>query len=289
MKKILFIISFLFAFPAYGATFSLSVEQTNLKIHDQVEVGVFVDTDGQSINALEGTIVIPKGLQVKNINDGNSVISLWVTKPIVEKDTITFSGVVPNGFTGNRKIFSFIGELVDSGKQTIVFSRITGLLNDGLGTGVISKDQALSLMVSKETGGGMYINNYQNDHEQPESFVPLVGQNKEMFEGAYFVSFSTVDKNSGIREYAVAEKNSFFTPDVKTVAWVKGESPYRLQDQTLSSYILVKAVDGNNNERIVILPPTKGITPYSTLVLLGILIGAVVVAFWYFRKKRRAL
>jgi len=86
----------------------------------------------------------------------------------------------------------------------------------------------------------------QTDHQLPETFTPLVGQNADIFGGKYFVVFSTVDKDSGIDHCEVAESKS---KNPREDSWVRAESPYLLTDQTLTSYIIVKAVDKAGNYR----------------------------------------
>src|SRR3989338_2252363 len=76
-----------------------------------VEVGVFLNTEGQTINAVEGSVTFPSGLIApKEVRNGDSIISFWVEQPHLGGDgTVQFSGVIPGGYTGrNGLLFSVI-------------------------------------------------------------------------------------------------------------------------------------------------------------------------------------
>ena len=68
-----------------------------------------------------------------------------------------------------------------------------------------------------------------------------MGQDPSLFGGKYFISFSATDNESGMNYFAVQEGSGEF---------VQTESPYVLQDQTLSGIITVKAVDKAGNVAI---------------------------------------
>jgi len=87
------------------------------------------------------------------------------------------------------------------------------------------------------------------DATRPEKFKPEIGKDPSIFEGKYFLSFSTTDKMSGIEYFEVKEGKK----DFKIT-----KSPYLLGDQNLRSKILVKAVDKAGNEKVAeIIPPHK--------------------------------
>jgi hypothetical protein len=114
----------------------------------------------------------------------------------------------------------------------------------------------------------------------------VVSKDVALFDGAYFVSFETQDKASGIKEYALAEKKSFFAFRPKDSAYQVVVSPAKLSDQTRSSYIFIKAIDNNNNERIAILSPETGLAVYKHILLFGILVlCAVLLSIRHLRKK----
>jgi len=116
------------------------------------------------------------------------------------------------------------------------------------------------------------------DTRPPEEFKPEIAE----IEGKKYLVFSTTDKTSGVDHYEVLE-----TRDKKQDIWKKVESPYLLEDQSLQSKILVKAVDKAGNERISeIIPPAK---PFTYWIIPVIVICLVVIGWIikkYFIKKR---
>ena len=110
------------------------------------------------------------------------------------------------------------------------------------------------------------------DTTKPEEFKPEIGRDPAIFEGKYFLSFATVDKMSGIDHYEIIE-----TRDKKQDIWKKVESPYLLEDQSLQSKILVKAVDKAGNERISKMTLPSKPFPYWTIPVIVI---CLVVIGW---------
>src|SRR5688572_6190377 len=70
---------------------------------------VEVDTGTEMINAIEGSLVLPKGSSVTNLYTGNSAVVIWITKPDLNSSTSTipFAGMTPGGVRGKYQLFSF--------------------------------------------------------------------------------------------------------------------------------------------------------------------------------------
>jgi len=116
------------------------------------------------------------------------------------------------------------------------------------------------------------------DTTKPEVFKPEIGKDSSVFEGKYFLSFSTNDKLSGIDHYELME-----TRNKKQETWKRAKSPYVLEDQSLRSKIFVKAVDKAGNEQISkISPPPK---PFPYWIIIPILIGLIII-WWIIRRLR---
>jgi hypothetical protein len=112
------------------------------------------------------------------------------------------------------------------------------------------------------------------DSTVPEEFKSEIGQDPSVFEGKYFLSFSTTDKLSGIDHYEVREGKKDFKI---------AKSPYVLEDQNLRGKIIVKAIDKAGNEQISeIIPPSKPF-PYYILVF-GLII--LLIFWWIIRRLR---
>ncbi|MEX2515108.1 MAG: hypothetical protein WD335_03195 [Candidatus Paceibacterota bacterium] len=213
-------------------------------------VDVIVDTQGETINAVQGEILYADdSLQVKRINSGSSFVNLWIEKPQVTDGMIAFSGITPGGYYGDRGvIFSVTFETLGGGEDQIRVEDFVALLNDGSGT---PADVQLSLVRSENkteinTDAGV-------DSISPQSFSPEVVQRHRLFDNNAVLVFETQDKGSGIDRYEVKEVRFTFLRFLS--AWQEASSPYLLRDQDLKSHIYVKAIDNAGNERIEIIAP----------------------------------
>jgi len=126
------------------------------------------------------------------------------------------------------------------------------------------------------------------DVTSPEEFKPEIGKASAVFEGKYFIAFSTIDKQTGIDYYEIleADKRGYQRGTIRKAEWKKGSSPYLLEDQSLRSVIKVKAVDKAGNERIEEIVPPYKVTWKDVLVIILILIGAGVI-YWIIRKIKK--
>jgi hypothetical protein len=255
------------------------------RIGEQFQVDVILNTEGEQINAVEGKIVFPdKLLEVKEIRDGNSIVSFWIDKPKVESDKIFFSGIIPGGYNDSRGlIFSITFLAKKEGSGAIKFGEVKALRNDGQGTEVpltISNFNFTVRETAKSTG---QMPTAKEDRDLPEEFAPQIAADPAIFEGKWFLVFAAQDKGSGIDYYAIHETTRKRTR-IDTKDWQVAESPYVLKDQNLKSYIYVKAVDKAGNERIVSLTPRYPLKWYEKwenwiIIIIGlVIVGLVTIA-----------
>lgn len=218
-----------------------------------------VDTNTNSINAIEGTLLIPQNISIAKIYDGNSTILFWVDKPILDKDTntIRFSGFTPGGFQGNRNLFSFDGNFTEKDLDKFVFQNVRALANDGQGTVVQVKLTIASTTINKDT-------------TSPEIFVPEISKSPDAFNNSYFISFVTQDKGTGIDHYEYATTR-FFNPSLNS--WKTAQSPLVLTKDEASKRIFIKAVDGAGNERISTLFGPN----YFEYTFIRFIIGVLII------------
>jgi len=251
---------------------------------------VKLDTEGEDINTVKVDLNYPKDtLEIVDFSDGGSVLTLWVERPTInnqqttdgrQQGLISLTGGIPNGFKGKGLIGKIIFRVHETGTKQeretdtkLEFLEGTQvLLNDGKGTPAkLTTQGAIFEILAQEPEP--LEDNWQEilkkDNIPPESFEIIISQDPSIFEGKYFISFWTKDKESGIDYYEVKEGAG---------NWEKNISPYILQDQSLKSIIKVKAVDKAGNERIEILKP-KGNTILEWLVYLSI--GLIVIWIMY--------
>ncbi|TFG35100.1 MAG: hypothetical protein E4H47_02370, partial [Parcubacteria group bacterium] len=269
---ILFFSLLLFPLLSNGATLYFSPEKAEYGQGDVFKVEVRLDTKGDSINACEAKIYFDKNqLEIADIAKGGSLTTLWAKDPFYSniEGTIVLVGGIPGGFKGDGKIISIIFRAVGSGPAGVSFqdgSRV--LLNDGKGTpaGLVKEDAIFEISSSKAQPSDEWKKEIEKDKALPESFEIKIGQDPAVYEGRYFIVFSTTDKQTGIAYYQIKEGGS---------DWKTGESPYLLNDQGLEEKVLVKAVDKAGNERIEEFSASGSSFSYVGLLTL------LIIIFWF--------
>lgn len=99
-------------------------------------IDVFLNTQGQRINAFEGTVIFDGStLEVQKIQDDDSVVNFWIKKPEAGQGEIGFSGITPGGYSGSRGLlFSVDFSILKEGDVRFDVKNPAFLKNDGLGT-----------------------------------------------------------------------------------------------------------------------------------------------------------
>lgn len=305
MRKYIFIIIlFLFVSNAYAASLNFVVSSTTVSQNSLLPVNVVFSPDNQVINAIDGKIVFPTDkLELQGIYDGDSIINLWIQKPQESSSgVITFSGIIPGGFGGilnpapnnNQspgKIFTIVFKTLQAGAADINFQNSEALLNDGKGTPASLDVNPIEIIISSstQTEASPLLSVISNDHNPPDPFKIILSHDQNIFGGKWFIIFQTQDKESGVAYYDVFESPQA-VQNINDVEWRQAISPYLLQDQTLSSYIYVKAVDYNGNSRLSVLEPinpTKPIIfPINLIYILAIIIVIIVIVLWIIKKRK---
>lgn len=282
---------FLFSSQAMAAKLELNSPVSEIGTGQQFKIDLMLDAENEDINAVEGIVAFsPAILELKSVKDGDSIINFWIEKPNQkEAGRIKFSGIVPGGFRGilgpywegykPGKVFSLIFAAKSEGGGAVEIKNAKVLLNDGQGTP--ANVQISNFQFNIKDVGRPYINDVRRpDIDPPELFAPEVASNPNIFGGKWFLVFAAQDKISGIDHYELQE-----TPgrEPNKNNWHAAESPFLLKDQSLSSYIFVKAVDRSGNSRIVYLPPKvswyqKPIV-YIPIIFIA-LIGVIIIWRW---------
>ncbi len=283
LKTFIFITIFLFsASSVFAAESFFETKNPEIRLGDKFEVNFFLNTNNEDINAVEGKIIFPKNLiELKEIKDGNSIINFWIERPKINGGEISFSGIIPGGYSGKKGfILSAIFQSIQEGEGLIEVRDIKALLNDGQGTETKITISNLQFVISKQAPLLKPAPIEKKDTDMPEMFEPTVASDPTMFDGKYFLVFATQDKGSGIDHYEVCEGKR---------KCVVAESPYLLKNQSLDEEIVVKAIDKSGNERIVTLPPQKPAVWYKNYLILAIIILVVAAAYfvWKFLWRKR--
>ena len=256
---LLSIFYFLFSDSAFAARVYFEPPPTTYKVGDNFTLSLVLDTEGQSINAVEINISVPKLLKIKNISKSGSVIQLWVSEPSFSGKIINLTGGIPGGTaTSKGTIAKVTFEATAIGEGNIAFTPGSSiLLNDGQGTKldlkiaggpifkVIPRPKESPKELPKESEPKKE-DKETKDNKKPEKFKILVGEDPRVFSGQKFISFFTTDKDSGIEHYEVREGKG----DYKIA-----QSPYLLSDQEkMRTVIWVRAYDTAGNYKESVYP-----------------------------------
>jgi len=305
---------------ANAATLYMDPYETTINRGDSVSVSVRLDTDeGECVNTIDGVIHYSENIQAIDTSRGNSIMSIWIEEPVIDTKnrTITFAGGIPNGYcgriTGDPRLTNHILEIVFSSPSMMIgASQVSNLaevtwdeqtqvlLNDGFGTQAPLQKFGSTLNLTNTVGSQVneWAERVANDEQPPEDFSITLESTPNAFGGAYFISFNTTDKQSGIDYYEVIEEpledSELFSWGGVDAPWKEVASPYLLTDQSLNSTIRVRAVDKAGNVYVAtVVPDTaeRGITT-KTKQLIAIVIGGLVLfgaigfAIWYWRRRK---
>ncbi len=292
----------LIAQPASAAKLFLEFaeQRQEVGVGENIHLELFFDSRKQNINTIQGKIFFSsETVSLERISQENSILSYWVEPPQA-KDTgeIVFSGVAPGGFNEPKGLVLSLDFLAQKeGIAHIGIGDVRVLLNDGKGTELETISSEIKLLIDpKKTG---QINDAQkpvaaipDDSTAPEPFVPVISRHEELFDGKWFVSFYARDIHYGIGHYEIFESRKlidFEQASEENASWIESESPHLLQDQSLQSYVYVKAVDGAGNERIATVLPRETnsfLHHYNYMAIFAIIIIALLMVFIFVYKNR---
>lgn len=279
----------LFPSALFAATLSVDPTEGTYGPGDMFMVTVRLDTaTDECVNVAMVELHYPNDwIKATVVSKGESLLSLWTDEPTIdhERGIVSFSGGIPAGYCGRvqgdpgktnilaRVVFNVPGNMIGGKVATgpvpmeVSFGSSTALyLNDGFGTpatlrleGATFERALVSTQLKNE-----WLDVVHADDVPPDQFIATIEHDPNMFEGRYFLAFTTVDKQSGINHFEVKED------DPERLDFVRGKndhaefvtSPslyyFELKDQELKSRITVRAVDNARNHTDQILPPLRG-------------------------------
>ena len=296
----------------------LEPNQINWQAGQSYVLQVKIDTNGECVNTARVDISFPADrVKIIDFSSGKSIISLWIKKPgnsdikaANDSGTLSFRGGIPGGFCGENAgsleennilgeiIFKAAGIMVGGDTGLVAPSTEIKLLdssqiylNDGQGTlaqTIFQNAEFMSATSTESQDPNQWAQALRNDNIAPEQFNIKINKDDFFYDGKYFITFLTGDKQTGIDRFEISE-TPLSRPGIDR--WKTGTSPYVLEDQSLRSRIKVKAVDKAGNETISeYLPEITGENIYkqqAALILLGILLGAAILAYSIKRIRHR--
>lgn len=336
---VLFISAFfagLMLFPSsvFAASLSLDPDSGSYGPGDMFIVTIRLDTTpSECVNAAQVELSYPTDwMKVTAVSKGESLLSLWTEEPRidVENGRVSFSGGIPAGYCGRvlgdpgktnillKLVFTIPGNMIGGKVATgpvplaLTFGSSSSiLLNDGFGNPANLEFHNAILERSMVSSGlkNEWLDEVHADNTPPDAFTATVEHNPNMFDGKFFLAFTSIDKQSGIHHFEVRED------DPERLDFVRGENNhaefiqsqslyyYELSDQELKSRITVRAVDNARNHTDSIIAPLNGsyqrVNPISKsnifswdnmliLAIVLVLITLLVVFGRFFYKRKNA-
>lgn len=270
-----------YAASVYPSTSSLTVSTGGTFIVD-----VMMNTEGQTLNAIEGELDIVSSTQNYSLADiilGGSEMNLWTEKPQIIKSgpttTIKFTGGSTSGFNKNNALLMKLA-VNAQGAGSIEFKPkpIKAFLHDGTGTSVQTTVKNISVRVVQAEGEGQSQDSlkdlFAQDNTPPPNFEISLGQDLNSFDGKHFISFVAEDAESGIAYYEVKEGN---------YSAVRTGSPYILIDQDLKSTVVVAAYDKAGNSRVMTWEPQSKSFGNKLLGRILVIVAVILMALgiWF--------
>ena len=293
--KSLFALLLLAPLPVFAATLSIDPPAGKFGPGDTFVLTVRLDTaPGECVNAASVDLHYPTDwMKAVAVSNGESLFTLWPEAPRVDlaEGVVQFAGGIPGGYCGRiqgdpektnvlvKVIFSLPGNRgggkVATGPEPlpVTFGAETQvLLNDGLGTvaPLVLRSGSYTRELVSVGGKNEWLDIVHGDTTPPDAFTVMLEQDKNTFQGKYFIVFAAVDKQSGVHHYEIAEDDPLqlgFTRGKagEKALFVTATSPYVLRDQTLGSRVIVRALDHAGNIEEAILPPKDVQSIQSTL------------------------
>lgn len=279
-------IAILWGSSVFGQSIKLVPSEKVINSGDSFLVQMLLDTAGKKINAISGTIQSENDrLLIADVRYGDSVLSLWPNTPSVAHNAVRFEGGVPGGYSGSDgKVLTLRVVSKSSGVANLSIGDLIVLLHDGYGTPLenVRVDQ-LSVRINPAVPGVPPKETlvFLEDNEKPEPFSAVVSREESLFDNEYFVSFSAVDKISGIEKYKITESPFILglLSSLRSTTEVKN-GPVVLHYQLWPSKITVTAYDkaGNSSDSAT----RKG----SDVIVLACLVILILVSLYFISRRR---
>ena len=267
-----FILNLFLTNKIFAANLILTPSKESVGIGEQFYVDLSLESEDQSINAISGSISFSSEyVSFVRAEEGKSMVNLWVEKPKIKGNIITFAGVISNGFDGvidpfdpSHKLPGLIIRLVFEASKSgqVDFSTLPFSLNlnDGLGTAIEIPSVHNSLKVENFTRKIKY----KSDKNGTPELEAYVIQDPNIFNNKHALIFKATDKETGIKSVMIKEGRR---------DWKEIESPYLLLDQSRHSNITLQATSFSGAGVSINIDKV----PYDWNSLIIILITAIMI------------
>lgn len=284
----LIILNLFFTNKVFATTIILTTSKNSVGISEQFYVDLMLDTKGETINAIKGNISFPSDkLSFIRAEDGKSMINLWVEKPKIQNNVISFAGLISNGFNGvidpfnpSNKLPGLMIRLVfepkNPGESKFSTTDFSVNLDDGQGTEITLPDASTSIVVANLIKKIKYEST-ENNSPQLDAYIV---RDPNLYNNKYTLVFQATDKDTGIKSVKIKEGLR---------DWKEIESPYLLADQSRHSSITLQAVSFSGSGIIMNIDKIpydfKSLAVNSLVIILILILLILITKKIYVKNK----
>ena len=157
-----------FAAHASAAQLIVSPASGTFQVGSTFDVGVYLDTQGQSVNVVEADLLFPPDvLQLVSPTLGQSVFSVWTSPPVFDnsKGLVQLSGGIPNGINVSRGLITTLTFRVKQASSAAVIhysDQSSILANDGSGTNILTNSSSAAFVTTLPPPEGPIVTSETN-------------------------------------------------------------------------------------------------------------------------------
>jgi hypothetical protein len=263
----------------FGATAYLDLNQSQVSVGDSILVNLRLDTEGESINAVDGLLLLVAGadkVAIKDYNLAGSALKQWPRTPSFDpiKKEISYVGGTPGGFQQkDALLFQVVLTALKPGRLTFKPGQMAIYLNDGKAktVSVIARPLSLEIATGSDKTEDAWAKLLSQDKTPPAAFDLNLVSDPTLFNGHYFITFNTLDLQSGISFYEVKEGS---------LPVRRSGSPYVLQNNNPQEPIMVIAHDKAGNLRTATLNSSNNFSTLLPKVLITLLLILIIMLFY---------
>lgn len=262
---------------------------TGVGAKDVFVIEVRVDTEGASVNTVDGSITFSDKLSdisVRELSVAGSAFTIWPRKPSLSEkgNVISFVGGVPGGTTGkNILLFKAIVSVARPSLLSISNSDIHVYANDGKATVLPLKLRFTPVKIgeAKDKPVDSWSDIIKNDNVPPKPFSVELHKEKDLYNGRKFINFFTIDDGSGLDYYEVKEGQ---------YAAVRSGETYVLNDPKNAKDVTVIAHDKAGNIQVSKLKSSSinwlSVVVVTLALVIIIKIKSIIRFFRRYAKRR---
>lgn len=276
---------------ALAATAYLGSDFESVAVGDTVAVSVYLDSEGQYPNTVEGQMVIDPGsekIEILEISKAGSVLTHWPQSPSLDNSSlITFTGGTPGGFNQSAGLlFKIVFKAKQEGQVKFMPTGFKAYNNDQTSTSINVSASSFTINIVSKTGlspQDQWLEIISNDNTPPSDLSAIIGQDSALFDGKKFMTIFAKDDQSGLDYFEVKEGD---------LAAARTGQTYVLLDQTESVPIIISAYDKAGNVSRTLLTPTVKMQSagyqiwLSWIALIAVVAVVVFIIFSIIKKKK---